>query len=68
LSVFPGAGGQKVTIAFTRGPDGLSCTFSRPLAPETGVGKIHKPSTIDGKPIQILEFKELSSSCHVAKR
>jgi hypothetical protein len=61
-----GAGGQMMRIAFTRGPDGLRCSFSFPMAPENGVGQIRKRSVIDGKPIQILEFKQVSSSCRVA--
>ena len=60
-----GAGGQLMRIAFTRGQDGLQCSFSFPMAPESGVGQIRKRSVIDGKPIQILEFKQVSSSCRV---
>jgi hypothetical protein len=62
-----GAGGQKMTIAFTRGPDGLRCRFSMPMARESGVGDIRKDSAVDTTPIQILEFKQVSSSCRVTK-
>jgi hypothetical protein len=64
-----GEGGQKVTIAFRRGPDGLHCSFSMPFARETGgAGEIRKDAAVDGAPIQILEFRPVSSSCSVAKR
>lgn len=63
-----GEGGQKMTIAFSRGPDGLRCTFSMPMARENGVGMIRKDAAVDDAPIQILEFRPVSSSCKVAKR
>jgi hypothetical protein len=60
-----GAGGQMVTLAFSRGPDGLQCKFSRPWAHETGVRDIRVTSVIDDRPIQILEDKLVSSSCQI---
>jgi hypothetical protein len=63
-----GAGGQKLTIAFKRGPDGLRCAFSAPFARENGVGEISRDAAFDDTPIQILEFKTVSTSCSVAKR
>ena len=63
-----GAGGQKTTIAFKRGPDGLRCAFSMPFARENGVGEISRDAAFDDTPIQILEFKTVSTSCSVAKR
>jgi len=59
------AGGNKMMIAFTRGQNDLGCTLSYPMTPEVGVGKIRKPSSVDGVPIQILEFKMVSSTCRV---
>ena len=67
LRVFGGAGGQMINIAFRRGPNGVSCTFSNTIARETGVGKIQKGSSVDGVPIQIPESRQVSSSCQVAK-
>jgi hypothetical protein len=64
-----GEGGQKMTFVFRRGPDGLRCSFSMPFARETGgAGEIRKDAAVDGAPIQILEFRPVSSSCSVAKR
>jgi hypothetical protein len=68
LRVFSGgAGGQKMTISFNRTGSGLACSFSMPMAKEVGVGQIHKGSAIDNTPIDILEFKQVSSSCQVSK-
>src|ERR1700692_201237 len=59
LRVFSGgAGGQKMTISFRRSGDGLSCSFSSPMAREVGVGRIHKGSAIDNVPIDILQFRQ----------
>jgi hypothetical protein len=64
-----GEGGQKMTFVFRRSPDGLRCSFSMPFARETGgAGEIRKDAAVDGAPIQILEFRPVSSSCSVAKR
>jgi hypothetical protein len=63
-----GAGGQKMTFAFKRGPDGLRCSFSMPFARENGVGEISRDAAFDDTPIKILEFKTVSTSCSVAKR
>jgi len=62
-----GAGAQKLIIAFQNSPNGLQCTFSMPFAREDGVGPIRKRSIIDGTPIEILEFNEVSSSCQVKR-
>jgi len=63
-----GAGGHKLTLAFERQPDGLSCTYSMPWMREDGVGEIRADSVVDGMPVKILDFKQLSSRCNVAKR
>ena len=62
-----GAGGSKLTIKFKREPAGLSCSYSFPMVREVGVGEIRKDAVTDDKPIQILEFKQISSNCTVAK-
>jgi hypothetical protein len=62
-----GSGGQKLTIAFRRGSDGLHCAFSMPMARENGTGAIRKGSAIDGVPVEILSFQPVSSSCRVSK-
>src|SRR5216683_2267223 len=63
-----GAGGQKTTIAFKRGPDGVRSAFSMPFARENGVGEISRDAAFDDTPIKILEFKTVSTNCNVAKR
>jgi len=62
-----GSGGQKLTLAFTRGADGLHCAFSMPFAREVGGGDIRKGSAIDGVPIEILSWQPAGSSCRVTK-
>jgi hypothetical protein len=62
-----GAGGNKMSISFRRGAGGIACSFSMPMARESGVGQIAKQSAIDSTPIQILGFKLTSSSCSVAR-
>jgi hypothetical protein len=63
-----GAGGSVLTIGFRRAPDGLRCSVSLHMARENGVGSIDKDAAVDGTPIQILDYKQVSSSCHVEKR
>jgi len=62
-----GAGGQKMTIAFQRGPNGLQCAFKIEFAREDNVADIRTHSRIDGKLVQILESKQVSSNCKVLK-
>jgi hypothetical protein len=69
LRVFSGqAGGQKMTIHFNRTGSGISCTFAAPMAREVGVGRIQKGSEIDHASIEILEFRQITSSCRVARQ
>ena len=68
LRVFTGgAGGQKMTISFRHAANGLACSFSMPMAREVGVGRLHKGSAIDNTPIDILQFRTVSSNCSVSK-
>ena len=68
LRVFNGgAGGLKRTISFSRDASGLHCESVLVMAHETGVRGLTKASEIDDKPIQILEFKQVSSTCQIAK-
>ena len=62
-----GAGGQKMTIAFQRSPSSLLCVFSIEFAREDNVAEIRTHSRIDGKLVQILESKQVSSNCKVVK-
>jgi hypothetical protein len=63
-----GAGGSKLSIEFKREPAGLTCSFSHPTMRETGVGEIRKNAATNGKPIQIIQRREISSNCTVARR
>jgi hypothetical protein len=68
LRVFSGGqGASKMTISFRRTAGGLSCSFAMPMAREVGVGRIAKGSEIDHAPIEILEFRQISTSCQVSK-
>jgi hypothetical protein len=68
LRVFSGGqGANKMTISFRRTANGLSCSFTMPMAREVGVGRIAKGSAIDNAPIEILEFRQISTSCQVSK-
>jgi hypothetical protein len=62
-----GQGAGKMTISFRRAANGLSCSFAMPMAREVGVGRIAKGSQIDQAPIEILEFRQISTSCQVSK-
>jgi len=63
-----GAGGSKLTIEFKQGPAGLACSFSQPVdMHENGVGDIRKNAGTDGMPLQVLQRKQISSQCTVAK-
>jgi hypothetical protein len=61
-------GAFKRTIAFSRTPDGPSCTAEEGFAREDGVGDIAMNSSIDGRPIVLLSYKPISSTCRVAKQ
>jgi hypothetical protein len=62
-----GAGASKLTIKFKRQPAGLACSFSYPVMRENGVGDIRRNAGTDGKPLQVLQFKQISANCTVAK-
>lgn len=69
LRVFNGgAGGLKRTISFTRDGDGLHCASVLVMAHETGVRGLRKASEVDNKPVQILELKQVSSTCQILKQ
>jgi len=61
-----GAGAWKLAIGFKRGPAGLTCSVSHPMMRENGVGEIRRNGHRD-KPITILELRQISSNCTVAK-
>jgi hypothetical protein len=62
------AGAFKRIIAFSRTPDGLSCTIEENYAREDGVGEIAMNSAIDGGPVVLLSYKQISSTCHISKQ
>jgi hypothetical protein len=62
-----GEGGQKMSIKIRRAGSGLACSFSIAMAREVGVGRIHKNATVGGMPIEILDFRQVGSSCQITK-
>jgi hypothetical protein len=60
------AGGQKLEIAFTRGPSGLYCRIRAPFAREKG-GDVEFTGTFGGH-LEHWTQKQISSSCRVSKR
>jgi hypothetical protein len=62
-----GAGGSKQIITFQREPDGLHCNFSMDLAREDDTGPVRTRSRVENVPVQILESKQVSSTCRVVK-
>jgi hypothetical protein len=61
-------GAYRRTIAFARGPDGLTCAVSEGYAREKGSGPIMLKSAIDGDPTMIVSSKLVSSTCRIGKR
>jgi hypothetical protein len=64
-------GAVKRTFAFSRSPDGLSCTANQAFAREAreeGVGDLAMDSAIDDVPIVIVSYKQISSTCRVVKQ
>jgi hypothetical protein len=61
-------GAVKRSFAFRHGPDGLSCTANQTFAREGGVGDLSMNSAIDGIPVVIVSFKQISSTCRVMKQ
>lgn len=67
VRTFGDAGGFKRTISFSRNAKGLNCTVSASYFHEDGVGRVATRSVIDNTPLTILNSKQVSSSCKVAK-
>jgi hypothetical protein len=61
-------GAYRRTIAFTRGPKGITCTASETYAREKGSGPITLKSSIDGAPTVIVSYKQASSTCRISRR
>jgi hypothetical protein len=58
-------GAAKRTFAFSRGPDGLSCTANQTFGREGGVGDLVMNSAIDDNPVIVVSSKQISSTCQV---
>ena len=61
---FPTVG---VSIAFARGPEGLTCKADEAFARENGRGPIILDSPVGAGEVQILSAKQTSSLCRVQK-
>ena len=66
MRTFP-SGARRMTFAFARGPNGLTCTASFAFAREDGSGPI-RTVTPKGQPQTILSATQLSSQCKVVER
>jgi hypothetical protein len=60
-------GGRKITIAFKRGPSGLTCTVEAPFSKEEGAGAITTTAAVGKVKIEILSAKVHSNACRVAR-
>ena len=67
LRTFKG-GAFKKTIAFARTADGLNCSATEILLREDGVTGVNLTSAFDGRPSQIMNSKQISSTCRVMKQ
>jgi hypothetical protein len=61
-------GAYRMTIAFARHANGLTCSASEAFARENGVGAIVLDSAMDGLPTTIVSASPVSSTCRVMKR
>jgi len=61
-------GAIKRAFAFSRSPGALTCTASENFAREGGVGGLAMNSAIDGVPVVVISYKEVSSTCRVVKQ
>ena len=59
------SGGLRLTIAFSRGEQSLTCNATQAYARENGVDRIVLENPIDGLPTVILSSKQISSTCQV---
>jgi hypothetical protein len=66
IRTFP-SGARRMTFAFARGPNGLTCTASFAFAREDGGGPV-RTVTPQGQPQTILSATQLSSQCKVVER
>jgi hypothetical protein len=60
-------GAFKRTIAFARGPEGLTCKAEEAFARENSRGPIILDSAVGTGEVQILSAKQISSRCRVVK-
>jgi hypothetical protein len=61
-------GAFRMSIAFAHQSDKLGCTVNASLAREGGVGGLEMASGVDGQPIAIMSYKQVSSVCHLKKQ
>lgn len=59
-------GAQTVTITFSRGNSGLTCSVDAALAKEVGAGPGKTTSAFSGK-VVLVSMKQTSSTCNVSK-
>ena len=62
------AGARRITFAFERGPDGLTCTAGFAFAREDGSGPLRLKGLASGRDTEIVQARLVSSTCRVAKK
>lgn len=61
-------GGLKRTVSFNRTPEGLKCAHLMGWATESGKKGIEVNSAVDGEPMLILAWQQLSFRCSMSQR
>jgi hypothetical protein len=62
------SGARRVSFAFARAGDGLTCTATFAFAREDGSGPVRLESRFSGRDVTILGARQVSSTCRVAKQ
>ena len=60
-------GGRRITISFKRSGSGFACSVAAPFAKEEGAGDLKTEAAVGRTKIEILNAKQTSTSCKVAK-
>src|SRR5262245_46040030 len=61
------AGARRLSFAFARGPDGLTCTATFAFAREDGSGPVRLKSRFSRRDAEILDARQASSTCRVTR-
>ena len=61
------SGGRRITVSFKRNGPGFACSVEAPFAKEEGSGDTKTQAAVGGTKITILDARQTSSSCRVAR-